>query len=111
MPEKTRLILNERFLAFPYGQNTPSSLLDAAFELGKRSGRLGVDDNPFFYVRPRAVRTSSFYRHDQYDRHRGAEAVAWLRGHYLASKVYSNSSRSTSIGLSGFAVHSSSEAA
>ena len=111
MPDKTRLILNERFLAFPYGQHTPTSLLDAAFEIGKRSGRLGVDDNPFFYTRPRAVRTSSYFRHDQYHRHRGAEAVAWLRGHYLACKVYSASEDSTSIGLSGFAVHSSSEAA
>lgn len=111
MPDKTRLILNERFLAFPYGQHTPSSILDAAFELGKRSGRLGVDDNPFVYTRPRAVRTSSFYRYDHYDRHRGAEAVAWLRGHYLASKAYSMSSSATAIGLSEFAVHSSSEAA
>ena len=111
MPYETRLILNERFLAFPYGQYTPTSLLDAAFELGKKSARLGVDDNPYFYTRPRAVRTSSFYRHDQYDRHRGAEAVAWLRGHYLASKVYSKSSSEMSIGLSGLAVHSSSEAA
>ena len=111
MPEKNRLILNERFLAFPYGQHTPSSILDAAFELGKRSGRLGVDDNPFFYTRPRAVRSSSYFRHDQYDRHRGAEPVAWLRGHYLASKAYSVSDEATSIGLSGFAVHSSRDAA
>jgi len=111
VPDKTRLILNERFLAFPYGQHTPTSILDAAFELGKRSGRLRVDENPFFYTRPRAVRTSSYFRHDQYDRHRGAEAVAWLRGHYLACKVYSETSTATSIGLSGLAVHSSSEAA
>ena len=52
MSDKTRLILNERFLAFPYGQHTPTSILDAAFELGKKSARLRVDDNPFFSADP-----------------------------------------------------------
>ena len=111
VPDKTRLILNERFLAFPFGQNTPTCMLDAAFELGKKSARLGVDDNPFALTRRRVLRCATLYRHDGYDRHRGAEAVAWLRGHYLASKAYSKSSSTTSIGLSGFAAHSSREAA
>ena len=71
VPVKTRLILNERVLVFPYGQDTPASVLEAAFELGKKSAPLGVDANPFVCS----------------DRYRGAEAVAWLRGHYLASEI------------------------
>lgn len=83
VPVTTRLILNERFLAFPYGQNAPASVLEAAFELGKQSGPLGVDANPFLYGR------SSSWERRRYgvDPYRGAEAVAWLRGHYLASRT------------------------
>jgi len=82
MPVQTQLILNERFLAFPYGQHTPVSVLEAAFELGKQSGPLGVDANPFYGSRL----PSSSHHYNGSDPHCGAEAVAWLRGHYLASR-------------------------
>ena len=83
----SRLILNERFLAFPYGQSTPASLLDAAFELGKRSGPFGVDENPFLTPKALASRSSWHQPTRESARHHGAEAVAWLRGHYIASKA------------------------
>ena len=85
--DTTRLILNERFLSFPYGQHTPSSVLDAAFELGKRSAPLGVDANPF--LTPKAMSSRHSWHQPTRDsaRHSGAEAVAWLRGHYIASKA------------------------
>ena len=87
VPVHTRLILNERFLAFPYGQHTPASVLDAAFELGKRSAPLGVDANPFFNTRPQPSRHIWHHRSRELQRYTGAEAVAWLRGHYIASKT------------------------
>ena len=87
VPVHTRLILNERFLAFPYGQHTPASVLDAAFELGKRSAPLGIDANPFLNARPRSSRHSWHQPSRESERYRGAEAVAWLRGHYIASKT------------------------
>ncbi len=87
IPDNTRLILNERFLSFPYGQNTPSSVLDAAFELGKRSGPLGVDANPFLTAKAVSSRGSWHQPTRDAARHSGAEAVAWLRGHYIASKA------------------------
>ena len=80
VPVETRLILNDRVLAFPYGQHAPVSVLAAAFELGKKSAPLGVDANPFVSTR----RGPSRYPRSETDRYRGAEAVAWLRGHYLA---------------------------
>lgn len=83
----TRLILNERFLSFPYGQNTPSSVLDAAFELGKRSALAGVDENPFLGTRKQSARHSWHQPTRESARHSGAEAVAWLRGHYVANKA------------------------
>ena len=83
----TRLILNERFLAFPYGQHAPPSVLDAAFELGKQSVTLGVDANPFYCARTRTSVRPAWHRRYEPDPFRGAEAVAWLRGHYLASKA------------------------
>ncbi len=83
----TRLILNERFLSFPYGQSTPSSVLDAAFELGKRSAMVGVDANPFLTTRASSERHSWHQPTRDSARHTGAEAVAWLRGHYIASKT------------------------
>ena len=83
----TRLILNERFLAFPYGQHAPPSVLDAAFELGKKSAPLGVDANPFYSVRSRTTLRPAWHQRYRPDPYRGAEAVAWLRGHYLASKA------------------------
>ena len=83
----TRLILNERFLSFPYGQNTPSSVLDAAFELGKRSAMVGVDENPFLTTRKQSARHSWHQPTRDAAQHSGAEAVAWLRGHYIASKT------------------------
>ena len=87
VPDNTRLILNERFLSFPYGQDTPASVLDAAFELGKQSAPLGVDENPF--LTPRAVSSRHSWHQPTREsaRHSGAEAVAWLRGHYIASKA------------------------
>ncbi len=87
VPDNTRLILNERFLSFPYGQSTPASVLDAAFELGKRSAMAGVDDNPFLTPRARSSRHSWHQPTRESARHSGAEAVAWLRGHYIASRV------------------------
>lgn len=78
VPVETRIILNERVLPFPYGQGTPESVLQAAFELGKNSAPLGVDANPFLPGKRNTFVCS--------DRYRGAETVAWLRGHYLASK-------------------------
>jgi hypothetical protein len=83
----TRLILNERILAFPYGQHAPASVLDAAFELGKQSALAGVDENPFFSTRARTSQRPAWHQRYVIDPHRGAEAVAWLRGHYLASKA------------------------
>lgn len=83
----TRLILNERFLAFPYGQHAPPSVLDAAFELGKKSAPFGVDANPFYSARTRTSLRPAWHRQYEPDPFRGAEAVAWLRGHYLASKA------------------------
>ena len=85
-PADTRVIYNERFLAFPYGQSTPVSVLDAAFELGKTSASLSVDANPFLTGRARSSRHSWHQPTRDASRHRGAEAVAWLRGHYIASK-------------------------
>ena len=87
MPFETRLILNERILAFPYGQNAPAAVLEAAFELGKKSAPLKVDANPFLCPEPRARPHSLHDRDPQPDPYRGAEAVAWLRGHYLANKA------------------------
>jgi len=87
IPDNTRLILNERFLSFPYGQNTPSSVLDAAFELGKRSAMTGVDDNPFLTTRAQSARHSWHQPTRESAQDHGAEAVAWLRGHYIASKA------------------------
>ncbi len=86
VPVDTRLIYNERFLAFPYGQSTPVSVLDAAFELGKSSASLSVDANPFLTDRARSSRHSWHQPTRDATRHSGAEAVAWLRGHYIASK-------------------------
>jgi len=79
VPVETRLILNERVLPFPYGQGTPESVLQAAFELGKKSASLEIDANPFLPGKRKTFVCS--------DRYRGAETVAWLRGHYLASKA------------------------
>ena len=87
IPDNTRLILNERFLSFPYGQHTPASVLDAAFELGKRSALSRVDDNPFLTPRAQSSRHSWHQPTRESARHSGAEAVAWLRGHYVASKA------------------------
>ncbi len=87
IPVDTRLILNERFLSFPYGQNTPVSVLDAAFELGKKSASLGVDANPFLLSPARSSRHSWHQPTRESVRHSGAEAVAWLRGHYIASRT------------------------
>ena len=87
VPDTTRLILNERFLSFPYGQHTPSSVLDAAFELGKQSALTGVDDNPFLTPKAQSARSSWHLPTRESAQHHGAEAVAWLRGHYLASKT------------------------
>lgn len=87
MSVATRLILNERILAFPYGQHAPASVLDAAFELGKQSALVGVDENPFYCVRSRTSLRPAWHRRYVSDPYRGAEAVAWLRGHYLASKA------------------------
>ena len=87
VPLDTRLILNERFLSFPYGQSTPASVLDAAFELGKQSALSGVDDNPFLTTKARSARHSWHQPTRESAQHHGAEAVAWLRGHYLASKT------------------------
>ncbi|NIL93571.1 MAG: hypothetical protein GTO71_03810 [Woeseiaceae bacterium] len=79
LPVETRLILNDRVFGFPFGQGTPAAVLQAAFELGKKSAPLGVDANPFLRRKRR-----SFVRPEPY---RGAEAAAWLRGHYLAREV------------------------
>ena len=87
IPDNTRLILNERFLSFPYGQTTPASVLDAAFELGRRSALAGIDDNPFLTTRARSARHSWHQPTRESAQHHGAEAVAWLRGHYIASKA------------------------
>ena len=87
IPVDTRLILNERFLSFPYGQCTPVSVLDAAFELGKKSASLDVDANPFLSSSMRSSRHSWHQPTRESARHTGAEAVAWLRGHYIASKA------------------------
>ena len=87
IPDNTRLILNERFLSFPYGQSTPASVLDAAFELGKRSAPFGVDANPFLTQKAVSSRRSWHQPTRDAARHTGAEAVAWLRGHYIASKA------------------------
>ncbi len=76
---ETLLILNDRVFGFPCGQGTPEAALLAAFELGKRSAPLAVDENPFLIRKRR-----SFIRPEP---HQGAEAVAWLRGHYLAREV------------------------
>lgn len=72
---ETRLILNDRVLAFPSGQGTPEAILQAAFELGKRSALARVDANPFLNGKRRSLIRP--------EPHHGAEAVAWLRGHYL----------------------------
>ncbi len=85
-PATTRLIYNERFLSFPYGQGTPASVLDAAFELGKRSALSGIDENPFLTPRAQSARHSWHLPTRESAQHHGAEAVAWLRGHYIASK-------------------------
>ncbi len=77
MDIKTQLILNDRVLAFPSGQYTPVALLQAAFELGKRS--LRVDENPFLRAKRRSLVRP--------EPHQGAEAVAWLRGHYLTREA------------------------
>ncbi len=83
MAIETRLILNDRVLAFPCGQWTPEALLQAAFELGKRSAPLRVDENPFLQRNLRSlVRPERF---------QGAKAVAWLRGHYLARDAVASS--------------------
>ncbi len=87
VPENTRLIFNERFLSFPYGQHTPASVLDAAFELGKRSAPFGVDANPFLTHKARSARQSWHQPTRESARHTGAEAVAWLRGHYIARQT------------------------
>jgi len=79
VPIETRLILNDRVFGFPFGKDIPACLLQAAFELGKMSAPLGVDANPFL----RRER-KTFVRSEPYRR---AEAVAWLRGHYLAREV------------------------
>ncbi len=79
MDIETRLILNDRVLAFPSGQGKPSAVLQAAFELGKRSASLRVEANPFLIRKRR-----SFIRPEPYH---GAEAVAWLRGHYLTREA------------------------
>ena len=62
-------------------------MLDAAFELGKKSAPLGVDANPFYCVRTRTSLRPAWHRVYEPDPYRGAEAVAWLRGHYLANKA------------------------
>ncbi len=85
--DNTRLILNERFLSFPYGQSTPASVLDAAFELGKQSALSGIDANPFMTSKAQSARHSWHQPTRESAQHHGAEAVAWLRGHYLASKT------------------------
>ena len=79
MDIETRLILNERVLAFPSGQGKHSAVLQAAFELGKRSAALRVDANPFLSRKRRSLLHP--------DPGKGAEAVAWLRGHYLAREA------------------------
>ena len=80
---ETRLILNDRVLAFPCGQCTPEALLQAAFELGKRSAPLRVDENPFLHRKRRSLVRP--------EPNRGAQAVAWLRGHYLTREALATS--------------------
>ncbi len=79
MDIETRLILNDRVLAFPCGQCTPEALLQAAFELGKRSAPLRVDENPFLRSKRRSLVRP--------EPNLGAQAVAWLRGHYLTREA------------------------
>ncbi len=86
MSVQTRVIQNERVFPFPYGQGIPATVLQAAYELGKNSASFAVDANPFVTTWPRASQFSSRYEFLESERIRRAEAVAWLRGHYVARK-------------------------